>query len=105
MKQEIFAYLKDQVGADDNDLLESLYMEYCNTLREKIAAIETCYASGDLAELKRIAHSLKGDTAVVGDNVTHELAVTFEGFVKVGNLEAGKPFFEKLQAICANIEE
>ncbi len=85
MKEEIIAYLKEQVG-DDKELLDSLYAEYCTTVTEYVEALKAALPKGDFTELKRLAHTLKGSSVMVGDTDMNAHALAFENGAKAENL-------------------
>ena len=98
MKDEITAYLKGQVG-DDKELLASLYAEYCATAKQYVEAIKAALPKGDFAELKRLAHTLKGNSAMVGDTEMNAHALAFENGAKaeaIATCQAELPELERL---------
>ena len=98
MKEEIVAYLKEQVG-DDKELLDTLYSDYCATVTEYVDALKAALPKGDFAELKRLAHTIKGNSAMVGDTEMNAHSLAFENGAKAENLatcQAELPELEKL---------
>ena len=82
MQEEIITYLKEQVAGDDKELLDSLYAEYCLTAKEYVASLKTALPAGDFSELKKLAHTLKGNSAMVGDKAMNAHALAFENGAK-----------------------
>ncbi|MBP5640580.1 MAG: Hpt domain-containing protein [Victivallales bacterium] len=89
MKEEIYTYLKEQFG-DDKDTIEAVYAEYCTTVHERIADIQKTFEAKDMEQVRHLAHTLKGDTAIVGDSNMNEHAKAFEAAVKASDLETCK---------------
>lgn len=104
MKQDILNYLKEQVGADDADLLEALYAEYFNTVMEKVGELQAAIPAGDFEALRRIAHALKGNAAMVGDTAINQHALAFEMGAKSADIETCKTEFTQLQALASAME-
>ena len=99
MKEEIVAYLKEQVAGDDKELLDSLYAEYCSTAKEYVGALKAALPAGDFPELKRLAHTLKGNSAMVGDTEMNAHALAFENGAKaeaIAVCQAELPELERL---------
>ena len=90
MKDMIYAYLKEQVGTDDETLLDSLYEEYCSTIETKIANLKSAIENNDFEALRQLAHALKGDSAIVGDQPMREHALAFELAAKSSNMNVCK---------------
>ena len=102
MKEEIVAYLKEQVAGDDKELLDSLYAEYCATAKEYVEALKAAIPNGDFAELKRLAHTLKGNSAMVGDTEMNAHALAFENGAKaeaIATCQAELPELERLLTV------
>ena len=102
MKDEITAYLKGQVG-DDKDLLDSLYAEYCATAKQYVEAIKAALPKGDFAELKRLAHTLKGNSAMVGDTEMNAHALAFENGAKAEALATCKAELPELERLLLTL--
>ena len=103
MKEELFTYLRTQIG-EDQDTLDMLFSEYKATLEQKLGQISPMLEQGSLEELRPIAHSLKGDTAIVGDTTANRAAVAFEAAVKSGLLAESRQLFAELQACLKQLE-
>lgn len=102
-KESITEYLKTQVG-DDADMIEMLYEEYLSTLEEKMTALEPLMTQPlDCAKVFPTAHALKGDTAVVGDTRTSEIAAAFSDSIKGGDAAGGWKYYEQLKAVTAEV--
>ena len=102
MKDEILTYLKEQVG-DDKDLLDSLYEEYCSTAKEYVGALKAALPQGDFAELKRLAHALKGNSAMVGDTEMNAHALAFENGAKAENLATCQTELPELERLLLEL--
>ena len=106
MKQEIIEYLKKQIGDDDPDMPEALYNEYCNAVAEKLHELEAPLVSGDFALMGSVAHALKGNAAMVGDNEIYPHALAFEkGAKNSKDLDVCKAEFAAISNIASQMKE
>ncbi len=69
-----------QYGSDPE--MAELVTEFVNALRERVTSIENCLSTGDLSELKRIAHQLKGSCGGYGFDVIGHAAAALETSAK-----------------------
>ena len=67
--------------SDDPEMAE-LVEEFVNSLHERVSSIENCVSTGDLGELRRIAHQLKGSCGGYGFDVIGQAAAALETSVK-----------------------
>ncbi|NLX12741.1 MAG: Hpt domain-containing protein [Phycisphaerales bacterium] len=67
--------------SDDPEMAE-LVDEFVNTLSERVISLENCLNTGDLSELKRIAHQLKGSCGGYGFDVIGQAAAILETSAK-----------------------
>lgn len=67
MKETVRNWLAEQVGMDDEALLQSLYDDYRSTISEQMEQARRDLAASDYEALDRTAHALKGAVLTVGD--------------------------------------
>ena len=103
MKEEIIAYLKEQVG-DDKELLDTLYSDYCATVTEYVEALKAALPKGDFTELKRLAHALKGNSAMLGDTEMNAHALAFENGAKAENLATCQAELTELEKLLLALQ-
>ena len=102
MKEEIIAYLKEQVG-DDKELLDTLYSDYCATVTEYVEALKAALPKGDFTELKRLAHALKGNSAMLGDTEMNAHALAFENGAKAEAIAACQAELHELERLLTEL--
>ena len=103
MKEEIIAYLKEQVG-DDKELLDTLYSDYRATVTEYVEALKAALPKGDFTELKRLAHALKGNSAMLGDTEMNAHALAFENGAKTENLATCQAELTELEKLLIALQ-
>ena len=67
MKACVRNWLAEQVGMEDEELLQSLYDDYRNTVSEQLQQAMLDLEAADFQALDRTAHALKGAVLTVGD--------------------------------------
>ena len=96
MKEMIYEYLKGQVGSDDQTLLDSLYEEYCSTIEAKVTDLKNAIEGNNFETLRQLAHALKGDSAIVGDEPLRAHALAFENGAKAADMAICKAELEQI---------
>lgn len=90
MKDLVRKWLTDQVGDEDETLLETIYGDYVETVREQLVKAEDEIARGDFVALDATAHTLKGATLSVGDTETYDAVMALRDAAKESNAAAAK---------------
>ena len=66
MNKEIVDYMKENLGLDDMDLIQELYDEYVNTIKERLPSANNALEAKDFQALAKIAHAMKGCALNIG---------------------------------------
>jgi len=74
----------------DKDFLLTLFSVYREDLPDKLSAIRSALAAGDLETTQRAAHSLKGASATVGAVAMRETAYALETAAKGGDADLSR---------------
>lgn len=69
----------------DRDLLSSLFQLYMDDAPKKLRNLDEYATKGDLYQIERTAHSLKGASATVGASRLCQLAAELEQAAKAGS--------------------
>ena len=77
MKTAVFNYLKDAFDMSDDEARDVLE-EYLAMLRESCGKAKAAYAAGDLEELGKIGHSIKGCAMNSGHEEMRSAAYSLE---------------------------
>ena len=85
-REEWLKLMVDILGVDPEDILEVAAMFY-EGIDERLDGIAAAYHSGDLQELTRLVHGLKGDAANIGFKATSAVARTLETQCRNGEVE------------------
>ena len=66
MNKAIVDYMKENLGLDDMDLIQELYDEYVNTIKERLPSAVNALETKDFQALGKIAHAMKGCALNIG---------------------------------------
>ncbi|MBO7534878.1 MAG: Hpt domain-containing protein [Victivallales bacterium] len=66
MNQAIVDYMKENLGLDDMELIQELYDEYVNTIKERLPSARNALDAKDFPALAKIAHAMKGCALNIG---------------------------------------
>ena len=66
MNKAIVDYMKENLGLDDMDLIQELYDEYVNTIKERLPSANNALGAKDFQALAKIAHAMKGCALNIG---------------------------------------
>ncbi|MCG8418890.1 MAG: Hpt domain-containing protein [Proteobacteria bacterium] len=88
------------LGVDPEDVLEVAAM-FFDAIDERLGAMKQAYEEGDIQELTRLIHGLKGDAANIGFKETSSLARRLESQCRDGAVEDFAGQFEALQKAVA----
>jgi len=88
--------LLEQCGGN-KDIGKVILDEFIIQVADDIKEIETCIASGDLAQVGKAAHRLKGTAGVLGAAKLHTLCQTLETAGKEGNAETVAKTYPELK--------
>lgn len=98
-REEWLATMTDILGVDPEDVLEVAVM-FFDAVDDRLLASERAYQSGDIKELNRLIHGLKGDAANIGFKEVSSLARELELQSRAGVVE---DFHGQLAAIRAAV--
>ena len=102
-KEQIFAYIKENLGIDDTETGNELIEEYCSTVKEYLTKIPKCLEESDVDGLYRAAHSLKGCSGNVGHQAIHELCLKLETAARNKDFAVAAEIHAQLQQIIAEM--
>ncbi|MFA6929954.1 MAG: Hpt domain-containing protein [Lentisphaeria bacterium] len=84
-RNELFTYIKENLGIDDPEIISELLQEYCETFRGYQIKFLRCLAQTDSDGLYRAAHSLKGCSGNVGHEKVYQLCLSLESAAQTSN--------------------
>ena len=102
MKDMIRKWLvREVLGTEDEEMLQSLYDSYLATLDGEIAKARTQTSDGEFAALDRTAHTLKGVTLAVGDTETYDAVIKLRDAAKASDAAAASSAVAALESLRA----
>ena len=72
--------------------------EFIIQVAADIKELESCINSGDLVQVGKVGHRLKGTAGVLGASKLHSLCIALEAAGKEGNAEEAASVYHKLKA-------
>ena len=101
MNKAIVDYMKENLGLDDMDLIQELYDDYVNTIKERLPSANAALEAKDFMALAKIAHAMKGCAL----NIGHEsFAVTAKELEYLGKgLGPEPPTAENCSALLSKL--
>jgi len=100
MKEEVKKWMNEQF-AGDADTIATVWEEYLAVTIEKLTAARGSLAAGDFPQLDRLAHTLKGNALMVGDQPLVEAAILLRDAAKASDAEASAKALETIAALDA----
>ena len=85
-------------------VLDELLVEYVAQADEKIAAIESALAGGDMMAASLAVHTLKGVSGNLRVDDCHEAAVAFEKALKAGNVGEASGYVAAMKSSVAEVK-
>lgn len=101
MKECVKKWLAEQIGAEDETLLRSLYDDYRETVRTQLVQARADLAAGDFAALDRTAHALKGAALTVGDKELLQVVLALRDAAKACAAAGAVAAADRLDALAA----
>lgn len=103
MKDCVRKWLAEQVGADDEALLQSLYDDYRGTVAEQLEQARKDLAATDFEALNRTAHALKGAALTVGDQEVLQAVLELRDAAKASDAAGAAVAADKLDDLRARL--
>ena len=103
MKETVRNWLAEQVGMDDEALLQSLYDDYRSTISEQMEQARRDLAASDYEALDRTAHALKGAVLTVGDQEMLAAVLAMRDAAKASDLAGAAAATDGISALAAEL--
>ena len=101
MNQAIVDYMKENLGLDDMELIQELYDEYVNTIKERLPSASDALAAKDFQALAKVSHAMKGCALNIGHESFSAVAKELEYLGKGIGLEP--PTTENCSALLSKL--
>ena len=98
MKDDARQWLNEQFGGDE-ETIAAVWGEYLASSSEKIGEALAALAAFDFPLLDRIAHTLKGNALMVGDQVSAAAAIALRDAAKASDPTAAEKAIATLTAL------
>lgn len=100
MKEEAKTWLDEQFGGDE-ETIAAVWSEYLGSTAEKIAETRAALEALDFPLLDRVAHTLKGNALMVGDQLLAQAAIALRDAAKKSDAAAAKAEIDRIAALDA----
>ncbi len=87
----------------DREFLLTLYGVYIEDLPQKLAAINEAAGQGNLDNILRTAHSLKGASATIGAPAIREAALAVESAARSGDIQTAIQNIQPLESLSRTL--
>jgi HPt (histidine-containing phosphotransfer) domain-containing protein len=101
MNQAIVNYMKENLGLDDMELIQELYDEYVNTIKERLPSASKTLEAKDFPALAKVAHAMKGCALNIGHESFATVAKELEYLGK--GMGPEPPAVENCSALLAKL--
>lgn len=102
MKESCRQFLVEQFDGDMG-IVEEIYGEYVGAAREKIEEMTTAAAAEEWDLLDRIAHTVKGNALMAGDNDTAESAIALRGAARLKDRAKADALIARIKELVAEL--
>lgn len=100
-REQWLSEMSESLGVEPEDVIEVAAM-FFDAIDERLNNIESAYRAGDIKELTRLAHGLKGDAANMRFQESSLLARELELQGRSGRVD---DFDRRFQALCEAVEK
>ena len=90
---------------DDGDLAKDIFKDYLDEIPKRIETIQKAIDNGDILDLKREAHTLKGSSANIGAIVLQDIALKIEISANEEDLTKAADFIPMLEEQFITLKE
>ena len=98
MKEDSRQWLNEQFG-EDAETIAVVWEEYLRSTTEKIAEAKAALAAFDFPLLDRVAHTLKGNALMVGDQQSTTAGLALRDAAKASDPAAAEKAIASLEAL------
>ncbi len=102
MKASCKRFLNEQFD-NDPDVVAEIYAEYVSSLKDKIGEIAEAAEGSRWELLDGLAHTVKGNALVAGDEETAETAIAMRSAAKLKETERVRQLLGRLQELAAEL--
>ncbi|WP_303055216.1 Hpt domain-containing protein [Victivallis vadensis] len=96
MKEMIVAYIRDNMGLDE-EFAGELIDDYRSTITEYIGKAHAAIEASDAAGMRRIGHTIKGFSANIGAEPVRVLGLKLQEAGEAGDVAAGSGLVEEIE--------
>lgn len=99
MKEDVKTWLAEQFG-DDEETIAAVWAEYLSASEAKVADARAALAAADFPLLDRVAHTMKGNALMVGDQTSAQEAIQLREAAIASNPAAAQKSIDRLDELA-----
>lgn len=100
----VLAALRQLSLPGEPDVLTDVLALFLEEVPPRMARLRNAWASGNIEEMQRAAHSLKGSAGNIGAHGMFDVCKQLDGLGRSGTLDAAAPLIEALDAEFGKVE-
>ena len=104
MKEWFSKHLSEQLGIDDPEVQREFFAEYRTSAAEMLEEMHRAIGQNEMAQLRRLAHSLKGSALMIGDESMRDLALILEDYCEAADMPNCKNTLKLLAGAVKRLE-
>ena len=101
----VIATLRQLTAPGEPDVLTEVLKLFLEEVPARMTRLRNAWAAGNIEEVQRAAHSLKGSAGNIGAREMFEICKQLDGSAKSGGLAAAGPLIDALGAEFGKVEE
>ena len=102
MKECCAEYLNQQFGGDDA-IVNEIYREYVDSIREKLKEADVALVGGEWLPLDRVAHTIKGNALATGDGEMAQVAIELRSAAQLQDRERAATLVTQIQVLAEKL--
>lgn len=102
MKECCAEYLNQQFGGDDA-IVNEIYREYVDSIREKLKEADVALVGGEWLPLGRVAHTIKGNALATGDGEMAQVAIELRSAAQLQDRERAATLVTQIQVLAEKL--
>lgn len=101
---EVIEKLRQLTPPDEPDVLQQVLQLFLSEVPRRIERLRNALAAGDIEELGRSAHSLKGSAGNIGARALHEVCSRLDAQARANDLTGARPLVDEVSVEFDKVE-
>ena len=101
---EVLDRLRQLTPPDEPDVLNQVLQLFLSDVPQRIERLRNALAAGDIIEVGRSAHSLKGSAGNIGAQALHEICSRLDSQARANDLAGAGPLVDEVSVEFSKVE-